>query len=135
MVVALSLFHAFALMANVLSVRQIMEHLFLEVWILSIAFILTLAIGRELLGRSASRPVTMSSDLGGLKPWLLVVLVCIPQAAQVDLRTLQQSAQASHVTLASPPAAPDPSEKGPAQQRCWRTCQPFAAQSNGELSG
>ena len=77
MVVALSRLHAFALLAYVQSVQHITERLFLKVWILSVAFILTLAIGRALLGRSASRPVTMSSDLGYLKPWLLLVLVCI----------------------------------------------------------
>ncbi len=73
MVVTMVLFHAFALLASWLSVRPILELLVFEVWIFSVAFVLALAIGMELLGLFASRPVTISSDLGGLTPCLPLV--------------------------------------------------------------
>ncbi|MEB3244315.1 MAG: hypothetical protein VKO44_11850, partial [Cyanobacteriota bacterium] len=68
---SMALSHGFALLANRLSGRQILVQLLLDGLLLSVAFLLGLAIDMVLLARFASRPVTPAAVLDGVAPCLL----------------------------------------------------------------
>jgi hypothetical protein len=68
---SMALSHGFALLANRLSGRQILVHGLLDVLILSVAFLLALAIDMVLLALLASRPVAPTAVLNGVAPCLL----------------------------------------------------------------
>jgi hypothetical protein len=68
---SMALSHGFALLANRLSGRQIFVHLLLDGLILSVAFLLALAINMVVLALFASRPVAPAVVLHGVAPCLL----------------------------------------------------------------